>query len=549
MPLFHRKKNKQPPQQQPQQPERPAWTPAARPQAPRASFLEMGRQRPGLTEQENTQLTAIQKSLVGRKAREISLHRADFSLTAAQRERPEEETGPSSTGEAALETMGQAGNFYGRTVSDVGTPILDSAGAAVDYMGGGRDRTFGSIGQSTDAEGNDIWGDGSLQSEGIPIAGSLKRSIGLIFDTVEYVKKLVGFIKDSKDQRALETGASAVTGAEKANMFLETVEIIQKYLDTAMSWAGAFTTALGRLPIVGAVFGAIDAGMSLVVDAVQWYKADKFIEQMREQKAAAKGKIQNEQGAFGRQVATGRTEERTTGIIHRETVEKFKVSRSYENVRDEGTNKTRAMRLDEKTKQLRGAGGGAALSEAQEEAIRDLEDYDITKELTSANKKRRREGVTDLVLKDAVGLGAALANLDPTGMGSTVGAAVTAAVGAGYLGKSVGAYLRQKARNHGFGSADLNKSDANKRQRRHNLAVILYDRIVELADTQVASIDDPARVTPDQRAAISKGALQTFEKMDERINAMGVAGPFLRSHSAPEMVKVMRQGFYRDSGD
>lgn len=544
MPLFHRKKKEATPPPQPQQ--RPAWTPAAQPQAPRASTLEIGRQRPGLTAQEGAQLTTIQKSLVGRKAREINMHRTDFSLTDAQREKPEEEV--ASRGEVAEGVYDTASNIYGKAVSDVATPIVDSAGAAVDFAGGGKDRNWGSIGQRTDAEGQDIWGDGSMQSNGIPIGSAVKKSIGIIFATVDYVKQLVKYVKDSKDARALETGDSALSKEEKKDMFLSTVEIIQQYLDTAMSWAGAFTTALGRLPIVGAIFGAIDAGMSLVVDAVQWYKSEQFIQQMRDQKSAAKSKIRGEQGAFGRQVATGRTEERRTGIIHRETVEKFKVSRTYENTTDEGTNKARAMRLDEKTRQLRGTNAGAALTEAQEEAVRDLEDYDITKELTSANKKRRREGVTDLVFKDVVGLGAALANLDPTGMGSTVGAAVTAAVGAGYLGKSVGSYIRQKARNHGIGSADLNKSEANKKQRRHNLAVVMYDRIMELADTQVASIDDPAHVTPEQRTAINKGALQNFDKMNERINAMGVAGAFLRSHTAPEMVKVMRQGFYRDSG-
>ena len=543
MSLFHRKKKNEPapPQQQAPAPAAaPAWTSAQRPT--RAPAMEIGRQRPGLTAQENTQLTAVQKSLVGRKAREINMHRADFSLTTAQREKPQEEA--ASTGENVYNA---ASGLYGKVVSDVGTPAIDSASAAVDFAGGGKTRTFQSIGQKTDANGEDIWGDGSMQSDGISVGSSVTKSVGLIFDTVEYVKKLVGFIKDSKDERAQETGDSAVSKAEKADMFLATVEIIQKYLDTAMSWAGAFTTALGRLPIVGAIIGAIDSGMSFVVDAVQWYQAEKYIAQMREQKAAAKGRIQGGQGVFGREVSTGRMEERKSGLIHRHTEEKFKVSRTYEATTDEGTNKSRAMRLDEKTKQLRGANGGA-LTQAQEEAVRDLEDYDITKELTSANKKRRREGVTDLVFKDAVGFGAALANLDPTGMGSAVGAAVTAAVGVGYLGKSVGSYIRQKARNHGFSGADLNKSEENKKQRRHNLAVIMYDRIMELADTQVASITDPANVTQEQRTAINSGAMQKFDKMNERINAMGVAGPFLRAHTAPEMVKVMRQGFYRDSG-
>ena len=78
---------------------------------------------------------------------------------------------------------------------------------------------------------------------------------------------------------------------------------------------------------------------------------------------------------------------------------------------------------------------------------------------------------------------------------------------------------------------------------------MMYDRIKDLADTTVTSIDNPDQVTPQQRAAVSDGTLDELDVLNERVEAMQVGGPFLRSHSAPELVSVMRKGFYRDSDE
>ena len=135
----------------------------------------------------------------------------------------------------------------------------------------------------------------------------------------------------------------------------------------------------------------------------------------------------------------------------------------------------------------------------------------------------------------------------PSALGSTIGAAVNTAVNVGFfIQKSVGS-LRQKLRATGALGANQNKSDANKLQRRHNLAVVMYDRVRELADTDVAAINGANNVPIATARKVTEGTQKQFQLMDERIRAMGVAGPFLRSKSGFEMVKAMRKGFYRDN--
>ena len=520
---------------------KPTWTSANRQEGPRGSRLEIGHNRVSLTAQEGSKLAAVKSSLVGRKAKEMNLHPASWSLTPQQRERPEEENG----GGGALSTLE---TLYDQGLSGVASPILDSAGFAIDFAQGGKNRTFKSVGHDSKS----TWGDGSLQSEGVPIAPAILKAKDVVVNTIRYVRDLVQIIKASKDAQALETGSSALVHGEKREMVLKTVDLLKTYLDSAMSILGTFTSLAGTLPIVGAVVGAISSGLSFAVDAAQWYRSQKALDSIRAQKAAAKGSLKNEATILGPQMTLGHMEQRTSGHgRNKQTSEKFKVNMTQGQTVDEDTRKLRAMRLDEKLARIHNAdrtgSGGTTYTQGQKDALRHAEDYAITKELSLANKNRRKEAITNVVFQDATAFIAAVMCLDPTGMGGAVGSGINATIGAAYGVKSAISYFRQKARNHGVRGADLNKSDANKRQHRHNLAVMMYDRIRDAADTTVASIDDPNQVTPQQRAAVSDGALEEFDTLNQRVEAMGVAGSFLRSHDAPNLVAIMRQGFYRDS--
>ncbi|MEG1579454.1 MAG: hypothetical protein RR336_11890, partial [Oscillospiraceae bacterium] len=124
------------------------------------------------------------------------------------------------------------------------------------------------------------------------------------------------------------------------------------------------------------------------------------------------------------------------------------------------------------------------------EAIRALENYDITKELTLANEHREREGIISLVCKDIVGLVASAAAIDPTGLSSGVMAGVTAINSIGLLIRDGARAARSSARNHGRLGANVNKSDQNKLIRRHNLAVMNFDQMKEIAEDDLDQIKD-----------------------------------------------------------
>ena len=538
-----------------------------------------------LNDQQKLMLSGIKRTLVGRKCEEMGRNLTGTQLSApwkladaarndptyapsqppqAQGQTPPQNAQPPSRRKRAanwFRRMGKRTLNWGKdSVVDVGTPGLDIASGAVDYAGGGSERSWLHVANQNPNE-SQAWGDGEMQSEGIPIAGAVVKSIDCIVQAVKLCLKIKDYIGEHRE--------GGHTSAERGEMFMNVVDNIQNLLDVAMSWVGSFTTALGQLPIVGAIIGAVNAGIGLVEDAIRLGKADHYIRHMRTQKAAAKQAIKTGQGALGVQV--GAEEDRTTGRgSNRQTVKKFKVKRAYEAVRDAGAKRDRTTRLDEKTKQLRSgmgstsatpASGGTASGapapgssssagaarEEKEAAIRALEDYDVTKEITQANENRRREGITKIILKDIIGFGTALAAIDPTGLGSAIGASVTAAINIGFLAQKAAGAIRQKMRKTGAFGSDQNKSNANKRARRHNLAVVMYDRIAELAETKVASIGDQAAVPAETAGKLNENTQKTFQLMDERIKAMGVAGPFLRSKDALEMVKAMRKGFYRDT--
>lgn len=454
------------------------------------------------------------------------------ALNAQQREKPQEAvpgTRKRDKAKAVIKKVGHYGDKGMDITNDVGGGALDSLGSLMDYADGGSERTWGMVG---DKGAKDKWGDMALQSEGVPIVGATIKAIKLLIDGGKYIKEMIDFAKDNKKETDGHTGT---TTAEKWDVLKKTLELFMSCVDTANSIMGTFTTFLGSLPIVGAVLGTISNCIGFGANVATLIKSGTSISRMRKQKAKAKGAvIRNTASDTGFVKQEAHKE-----LFSRKTVTKNKIASEFEDVKDEGASTRRGkdvmrkMRLDEKTKRMRSTGFGDA------QLLTDLEDYDVTKELTSANKKRARQGALDLIFKDAVGIATSLATLDPTGLGAGVGAAISTSVAAGYVAKAAVVKGRQMARNSGRFGADVNKSDANKKQRRHNLAVIMYDRLLNLKKTPL--IEDFNHT--DAVANVEK-----YKTMDERISALGVAGPLFRAAGDPnEMLTVMRKGFYREN--
>ena len=317
-----------------------------------------------LTQDQKQEFATLRRGVVARKIGQVKT----WTLTDQQRNNPEAEVTTHG------DRFDQFHNWFGASMMDTGVQGVDASAGYVDYAMGGNTRGWELVGKESET-----WGDGTLQNEGIPIFGAVAKSIDCVFKAAKYIQSMVKFAKENKN-------AEGTTSAEKWQVFQETADMAMTLLDTGLSWTGAFTTVLGRIPIVGAVFGAIGAGMSFVMDCIQLHKSRAAIEQMRAQKSQAKEAAARTRGDLaglnGTTVTqTGRNGAQTTANVSfggmvtrrhrfRADEQKQKVARSFEKVADAGTGKQRDMRLDEKTRQLRGSQG--SLTREQDTAVRVL---------------------------------------------------------------------------------------------------------------------------------------------------------------------------------
>lgn len=214
----------------------------------------------------------------------------------------------------------------------------------------------------------------------------------------------------------------------------------------------------------------------------------------------------------------------------------------------------RKKRLDEHTAEMREQQDSVVRPMTQEQSQesaekvalrRGLEDYDVTKELTGANKKRLKSGYFSLLTEDLAGFVSGISNLIPSPYGASIAAGINMAMGMAKLGKAAVVVGRQAGRNLGLKGFSKNKSTYNKMVRRHNLATTVFTRIKELngwgLETRNPDESDPKEL------AFTKSGLAEYEKYDTWVEAMGISyGRLYHSKDAAEMVEHMRDGFYRE---
>jgi hypothetical protein len=384
---------------------------------------------------------------------------------------------------------------------------------------------------------------GGSQDNSYSTGNSIFKCVKTVYRIGLLIKELVDYAGINKKT---SSGERLTTGSEKWGMAKDFLDVIAQAADSITSTISAFSKLLEHLPIVGVLVGCAAAALGFVGDMVDLMHASESIRRMKEQRKAAKAAILDKQAPNSVPRASAFTEEREQVSTFRRTRTKVnKIRKEYDPVEDAGTHKSRAKRLDERIAEVKASG----VPENQKGLVRDLEDYDVTRELASTNEKREVEGLVSLIFNDITGFATSMASLDPSGMGSTVGTGVSAAVAGGALIRKAVAALRQVARNNGAKGANMNKSTKNKSQRRHNLAVIMYDRIRELSafgykNLPVLNVGDTVDSSVSQKAF---SGLPSYQTVDERVAAMGVTGALVRASSAKEMVDTMRKGFYREN--
>lgn len=336
--------------------------------------------------------------------------------------------------------------------------------------------------------------------------------------------------------------------------FAEFRSIVKEGIETVLNLMGAVNGILGnfkslaeQVPIIGAILGAVSSAISFAQNLHSLIKASKSKDRMREQKEAAKERIKANQGSakyveMRHSKADPLKRGKETLHFNPEAIPRWHYI-------------ARKQRLDEVTSDRRtqaqatGQQGGAQQNTAPQTAAADplldaLEDYDMVKELTTANKHRQRQGILDIVFGDAVNFATSLASLDPT-VGSLVGNSIRMAVGVGNAAKGIASFIRTQGRNRGWRGYDENKSDTNKLKRRHTLAVNFFQRLQDLSKEKITDVSPDT--TEVAEVAKARQGLEKYRIMSDRVDALGVGyGPLMRARTSREVLETIRGGFYRE---
>ena len=402
--------------------------------------------------------------------------------------------------------------------------------AIVDWIG---DQASGAMGIST----NEGYGAKS-GTTGVTWVDAVESAIRTLVNAGRSIKHIVEYTK---------------TNGHKD--FAEFRGVVKEGIDTLLNLMGAVNGILGnfkslaeQVPIIGAITGAVSAGMSFAQNLHSLIKVSKSKDRMRDQKEAAKKRIKENQGSANYvEMRHSKADPLKLGKeslhFNPEAIPRRRWIARKKRL-DEVTTEGRA-RLQTSGQQQGGAQQNAAAQTAAEDPLLDaLEDYDMVKELTAANKHRQRQDILNIVFGDAVSFGASLASLDPT-VGALVGNSIRLAVGVGNGVKAAATFLRTQGRNRGWSGFDENKSDANKLQRRHTLAVNFFQRLQDLSKEKITDVS-PDTTEVDEVAKARQG-LEKYRIMSNRVDALGVGyGPLMRAQTTRQVLETIRSGFYRE---
>lgn len=326
------------------------------------------------------------------------------------------------------------------------------------------------------------------------------------------------------------------------------VEMLKSSMDIIGTMVGGLVDLLGdlgvftQIPLVGAVIGTISGAVDVAMSTIHLYKSIKHESRM---------------GAQGKALATATGAKQTTSKTTTADQATGRLIRVDENNQAEAEPiRAEIFAIDSQLKTLKPSepGDKPKIDQLRKEraekreklaAIDQKISQDMVYELEKANVKRKRRNGMELA-QGFVSIGTSLATIDPT-YGSAIGGGVSmASTLAGGAVKATG-FARQKIRNRGWFGSDVNKSEKNKRIRRHNLALGLFDSMKEIGRTDLGFISEND-VNTDGRAKTVKAAMDQFKTVGGRVEAMDINIPRLwTAGSSDKMVGMLREGFYRES--
>ena len=419
-----------------------------------------------------------------------------------------------------------------------------------------------------------------LEDQFKEIFGTLGKTVlKQVKKAIKHTKKIGSLIQKSVKQ--VRQGAGR---GDKFDLAMEWLGEIVKLANDANSFIGGLAK---DIPLVGTIFTALGAAISFVQNLKSAIVSSKAVRHTRKRKAVAKERLAAMQADAPEDIRDEYvTKRRAKASPSKKEDLHFDQHNFGGQIQDAKTGKLRNRRLDEMTaarreKERRPVDDLQGLEsitdmttgeteyfgqqedsedeitivdmsrtttpeedeETRQKMLEALEDYDIEKELTGANKKREADAIIKIVSEDVTTFSGAFLKLDPT-TGTAVAKGMEQAVKGVKQGRKMGAKIRQFGRNRGLAGFDANKSDYNKSVRRHTLAVGVYERVKRLNSLNLEAVD-PITSTPEDYQKI----MPPYEWVGGTLDAMGVEyDSMLEAQDSDAIVSVMRGGFYRNGG-
>ena len=388
----------------------------------------------------------------------------------------------------------EGGNFALDTLSDAGGVVGGGLGTHESFLKKA----------DPNASLSDRMGDTVKGMAGIDIIRHSVNAIKGIFTTI---MKIVEAVKN-KDKKGGGPGK---------------LEIVDSLIDTIKSSCQAVMSGLGlveklskAMPIVGAVFGAVSAIMEFITHVSKMHSANKGRRKMGKLKEAST------KGLHGKHEEAVKVAD-DAGLVapdKPEYLEKKKKKGGEEKHINRFQARIRVKKLQEKEEQ-----NPDAMTPEEKAELQDLQEYLLTHEIHSADKKRMVQGGLDITA-DVINFAASLATLDPT-IGSAVGIGLSGAVSLGQAGHKVGRWIRQKVRDRKGKKTSsapgteayekiMEKTTKGKDERRGSLGKYMVEKVKKLQDHNLAAMDGKTSEAKFDQAA------GEYNTVQDQIYGMGV---------------------------
>lgn len=292
------------------------------------------------------------------------------------------------------------------------------------------------------------------------------------------------------------------------------------------------------IPIVGAVIGAILSGIGFCTGVYHGVKATiKSIGMDKQQAALGVTTSSTTPKAQVQDAKTGKMRTRRDDETNQDE-------------REESLAKIEELKRRQRIHRASSPAGQDIQKEIDAEMVHlaEIEQHqeaDVVKELGSANIKRGRRGILEMVT-EGMNIAGSLASIDPT-YGKIVGLSLSAiSLGTNTAVKG-GNWARQRFRNRGWLGTNVNKSSSNKEVRRHHLAVSLYRNMKDLNKLGLRAME-PASINTTETVDKASSSINRFRDVKSRVDAMDInIHPMVAASSGDAVVDMLRKGFYRES--